>query len=96
MQSDEEEGEKSDLNFTGLGFEKENNNNENMPNNHNSKDKKEYTSYNKDNNNNIYKNKNSKDNKEYTDDGISLNEKGYEKVWNLIRKVVDKNGGKKD
>ena len=35
-------------------------------------------------------------NEEYTDDGISLNEKGYEKVWNLIRKVVDKNGGKKD
>ncbi len=35
-------------------------------------------------------------NEEYTDDGISLNEKGYEKVWNLIRKVVDKNGGKKN
>lgn len=35
-------------------------------------------------------------NDKYTDDGLSLNDDGYEKVWNLIRKVVDKNGGKKN
>ena len=28
-------------------------------------------------------------NEEYTDNGLSLNERGYEKVWNLLRKVVD-------
>lgn len=35
-------------------------------------------------------------NTEYTNDGVSLNNTGYEEVWNLIRKVVDKNGGKKN
>ena len=32
-------------------------------------------------------------NSEYTDDGLSLNENGYVESWNLIRKVVDQNGG---
>lgn len=31
---------------------------------------------------------------EYTDDGIVLNDKGYEKVLEVLRKVVDKNGVK--
>ena len=35
-------------------------------------------------------------NTEYTEDGESLNEQGYEQVWNLLRKVVDENGGKEN
>lgn len=33
-------------------------------------------------------------NEEYTDDGLHLNDTGKEKVWNLLKKVVDKNGNK--
>ena len=33
-------------------------------------------------------------NEEYTDDGLHLNDEGKEKVWNLLKKVVDKNGNK--